>query len=99
MERSADADCNNIGRELVFAGFNWDSAQLHNHIAGTILQAGFGCQYTDIPGEEVMPMIQGLIRGDIDINMEIWFNTVSKVYHDATGAGDIVDLGFKHECP
>ena len=87
------ADCNGIGRELVFAGLDWQSAQLHNQIAGTILQAGFGCDYTDIPGSTI-PMVQGLVRGDIDINMEIWFNTAPELYHEAADAGDVIDLGL-----
>lgn len=87
------ADCNGMDRELVFAGLDWASAQLHNQIVGTILQAGFGCDYTDIPGSTI-PMVQGLVRGDIDINMEVWFNTAPDLYHEATAAGDVVDLGL-----
>ncbi len=86
-------DCGGIDREVVFAGLDWGSAQLHNHIAGQILQAGFGCEYTDIPGSTV-PMVQGLVRGDIDINMEIWFNTAPDIYREATEAGDVIDLGL-----
>ena len=85
--------CNGISRDLVFAGLDWGSAQLHNHIAGQILQAGFGCSYTDIPGSTI-PMVQGLVRGDIDINMEIWFNTAPDMYHEATSGGDVLDLGL-----
>ena len=85
--------CNGIGRDIVFAGLDWGSAQLHNHIAGQILQAGFGCSYTDIPGSTV-PMVQGLVRGDIDINMEIWFNTAPEMYHEAAAGGGVLDLGL-----
>ena len=86
-------DCNGIDRELVFAGLNWASAQLQNHISGQMLQAGFGCEYTDIPGATI-PMVQGLVRGDIDINMEIWFNTAPDIYFEAADAGDVMDLGM-----
>ena len=92
-EMGVALDCNGLGRELVFAGLDWPSAQLHNHIAGEILQAGFGCEYTDIPGSTI-PMVQGLARGDIDINMEIWFNTAPELYHEAAATGDILDLGL-----
>ena len=85
--------CNGISRDLVFAGLDWGSAQLHNHVAGQILQAGFGCTYTDIPGSTV-PMVQGLVRGDIDINMEIWFNSAPDMYHEAASSGDVLDLGL-----
>ena len=86
-------DCNGIDREIVFAGLDWGSAQLHNNIAGTILQVGFGCEFTDIPGSTI-PMVQGLVRGDIDINMEIWFNSAPDLYHEAAEAGDVIDLGL-----
>ena len=89
-------DCNGIGRELVFAGLDWNSAQLHNQIAGYILQAGFGCESTDIPGSTV-PMVQGLVRGDIDVNMEIWFNTAPPMYHEAVADGGVLDLGVNME--
>ena len=88
--------CNGIARDLVFAGLDWPSAQLHNHIAGQILQAGFGCSYTDIPGSTI-PMVQGLVRGDIDINMEIWFNTAPEIYHESAASGDVLDLGLNME--
>ena len=92
-DEAAALDCNGIDRELVFAGLDWASASLHNHIAGQILQAGFGCEYTDIPGSTI-PMVQGLVRGDVDINMEIWFNTAPDLYHEAADAGDVLDLGL-----
>ena len=93
-QEQGDGDaCNGIARELVFAGLDWNSAQVHNQIAGTILQAGFGCSYTDIPGSTI-PMVQGLVRGDIDINMEIWFNSAPDMYHEAAASGEVVDLGL-----
>ncbi len=93
-QEQGDSDaCNGIARELVFAGLDWASAQLHNQIAGQILQAGFGCSFTDIPGSTI-PMVQGLVRGDIDIAMEIWFNTAPEMYHEAAAAGDVLDLGL-----
>ena len=90
---AAAADCNGIDRELVFAGLDWNSAQVHNYIAGMILQAGFGCEFTDIPGSTI-PMVQGLVRGDIDINMEIWFNSAPDMYHGAAARGEVLDLGL-----
>jgi ABC-type proline/glycine betaine transport system substrate-binding protein len=94
MDEMAGApDCNGIDRELVFAGLDWSSAQVHNYVAGTILQAGFGCEFTDIPGSTI-PMVQGLVRGDIDINMEIWFNSAPDMYHGAAARGEVLDLGL-----
>ena len=92
-EPASDPDCNGIDRSLVFAGLDWGSAQLHNHIAGQILHAGFGCEYADIPGSTIPPM-QGMVRGEIDITMEIWVNTAPDQFHDAVAAGEVLDLGL-----
>ena len=90
---NSQLDCNGMNRKIVFAGLDWSSAQLHNHIAGTILQAGFGCEFMDAPGSNI-PMIEKLIRGDIDLHMEIWFYSVPSQYHRAVSSGHIVDLGL-----
>ena len=92
-ERSAVADCNGITRDIVFAGLDWDSAQLQNHIAGTILQAGFGCDYTDIPGGTIA-MAEALAQGDVDITMEVWVETAPPVFDAAVAAGQVLDLGL-----
>ncbi len=91
--RASVADCNAIGRKIVFAGPNWDSAQLHNHIAGTILQAGFGCDYTDVPGVSAS-MVEGLVRGDIDIHMEVWTHTAPAIFKEAEATGRVLNLGL-----
>ncbi len=86
-------DCNGIDRPIVFAGFDWDSAQVNNAIARYILEEGFGCTTEDIPGSTV-PLVRGLVRGDIDVSMEIWFNTAPEFWHEAVETGDVLDLGL-----
>ena len=86
-------DCNGIDRPIVFAGLDWDSAQVSNAIVRYILEQGFACTTDDIPGSTV-PMVQGLVRGDIDINMEIWRNTAPETYYEAVETGDVLDLGL-----
>ena len=85
-------DCNGVDRAIVFAGLDWDSAQISNHIAGRILQDGFGCKFQDVPGS--VELIQGLVRGEIDIMMEVWVNTAPDTYREAISSGDVVDLGL-----
>ena len=84
-------DCNGIDRAIVFAGLDWASAQIHNHIAARILQEGFGCKFTDVPGTL---LVQELVRGDIDVSMEIWVRTAPEIYREAASTGDVVDLGL-----
>ena len=86
-------DCNGVDRAIVFAGLDWGSAQINNHIAGRILQDGFGCMFEDTPGTTV-PLIQGLVRGEIDIVMEVWVNTAPDTYREAITTGDVIDLGL-----
>ena len=47
----------------------------------------------DTPGS-VEPLIQGLVRGEIDIMMEVWVNTAPDTYREAISSGDVVDLGL-----
>lgn len=86
-------DCNGVDRAIVFAGLNWTSVQIHNHIAGRILQDGFGCKSEDTPPGSTVPLIQGLVRGEIDIVMEVW-DTAPDTYHEAITTGDVIDLGL-----
>ena len=86
-------DCNGVDRAIVFAGLDWNSDRINNHIAGRILQDGFGCKFEDTPGSTV-PLIQGLVRGEIDIFMEVWVNSVPDTYREAITTGDVVDLGL-----
>lgn len=78
---------------LVFGDLQWDSAQVNSRIAAFILEHGYG--YTDIeyiPGDTVT-IFQGLVRGDVHINMEIWVENQQEAFDQATAAGDIIDLG------
>jgi glycine betaine/proline transport system substrate-binding protein len=56
---------------VIFADYGWDSAIVHNRIAGHILQHGYGYEIDAIPGETI-PLFQGLVRGDVNVSMEIW---------------------------
>ena len=85
-------DCNGVDRAIVFAGFDWGSAQISNHIAGRILQDGFGCKVRRYAGTD--GRVPGLVRGEIDIVMEVWDNTASDTYREAVSTGDVVDLGL-----
>lgn len=78
---------------IVFGDLQWDSAMVNSRIAAFILEHGYG--YTDIeyiPGDTVT-IFQGLVRGDVSINMEIWVENQQEAYDEATAAGDIIDVG------
>ncbi len=89
-------NCGDLDRDIVFAGLDWDSAQLHNAITRYILEEGFKCSTDDIPGSTV-PMIQGLARGDIDVYMELWANNAPEIYYEALAEEKVVDLGHSSD--
>ena len=84
--------CGDLNRDVIFAGFDWDSAQLHNAIVRYVLEEGFDCTTDDIPGSTV-PLMQGLVRGDVDIYIELWINNAPEIYYEALDKGEVVDLG------
>ena len=56
---------------IVFSGLNWDSAQVQNAVARYIIENGYGYPTDHIEGATV-PLFQGLLKGEIDVTMEIW---------------------------
>ncbi len=77
---------------IVFGDFSWDSVQVHNRIAGFIVEHGYG--YTvDYQFGESIPILLGLRRGDVDVTMEGWVDNWIEPMYQAHLAGDIISLG------
>lgn len=81
-----------IDRPIIFAGFDWDSARLHNSVARFILEKGYGCKTDEIPGTTI-PLFNGMARGDIDVSMEIWKQAVVEVWEEHLKAGTVTEIG------
>jgi glycine betaine/proline transport system substrate-binding protein len=79
-------------KKLVVADLNWDSAQVHNRIAGFIIEKGYGYEIEYIPGATIT-LFAGLVRGDIDIEMECWVENQQEAYDKGIAAGKVIDLG------
>jgi glycine betaine/proline transport system substrate-binding protein len=79
-------------KKLVVADLNWDSAQVHNRIAGFIMEKGYGYEIEYVPGATIT-LWAGLVRGDIDINMECWVENQQEAYDKGIAAGQAIDLG------
>lgn len=77
---------------FVFADFSWDSAQVHNRIAGFIVEHGFGYD-VDYTFGDTIPILLGMRRGDVDIAMEMWIDNILDAYEEAIESGELVDLG------
>lgn len=79
-------------KTIRFGDLSWDSAQVHNRIAGFILKHGYGYEPEYIPGETI-PIVTGLMRGDVDVDMESWTENIQEVYDKGIASGDLIDLG------
>jgi glycine betaine/proline transport system substrate-binding protein len=79
-------------KPIRFADLSWDSAQLHNRIAGFIVKHGYGFPVEYIPGETI-PLVASLARGDVDVDMESWTENIQEIYDKGIKSGSLVDLG------
>ncbi len=81
-----------LAKRVVFADLSWDSVQVHNQIAGFIFEHGYGYYVDYMPGETI-PLFTGLMRGNVDVNMESWTANIQEVYDKAIKRKKIIDLG------
>jgi len=73
---------------IVFADAGWDSIRIHNSIARTIIENGYGYDTDETTGSTATTF-QGLREGDIQVYMEAWTDNILEVYTEAMEAGDI----------
>ncbi|MUK88797.1 ABC transporter substrate-binding protein [Ornithinibacillus sp. L9] len=72
---------------IVLGDAGWDSIRVHNSIAQTIMEEGFGYD-TEVTSGSTAATVQGHRDGDINVYMEIWTDNIKEVYEEATEAGD-----------
>ncbi|MDH7479008.1 MAG: ABC transporter substrate-binding protein [Syntrophomonadaceae bacterium] len=82
--------------QLVFSDLSWDSVQVHNRIAGFILEHGYGYPVKYQQGE-TNTLLLGLERGDVHIQMESWVDNIRESYDRLLNEGKIIDLGSNFE--
>ncbi len=51
---------------------------------------GYKADY--VPGD-TMPIINGIIQGDVDVDMESWHQNVYEIYKKGIDSGNLIDLG------
>ena len=78
---------------IVFGDVSWDSVQVHNRIAAFIIENGLGGYKADFMPGNTLPIINGIVQGDIDVDMESWHSNFPEVYAKGIESGDMVDLG------
>ena len=80
-------------KKVTFVDFSWNSVQVHNRIAGFVLEHGYGFKPEYLFAESV-PGLTGLAQGDVDIAMEMWIDNVLDWYNEAVGEKKtVIDLG------
>ena len=77
---------------IVFADYNWPSAQIQNRIAQYIVEKGYGYS-TDVVFGATLPLFQGLRRGDIHVSLEIWLPNQIEAWYEAEANGEVVEVG------
>jgi len=89
----AGGETENNTKTIVFGDVSWDSVQVHNRIMAFIIENGLTGYTADfIPGD-TLPILNGLMQGDVDVDMESWHSNFPEVYRKGIASGDIVDLG------
>ncbi|VFR25856.1 L-proline glycine betaine binding ABC transporter protein ProX (TC 3.A.1.12.1) [plant metagenome] len=81
-----------LKRPVNFGGMNWESNLILVEVQRTILEKGYGCKSEVLP-TETLPALAALERGDLDINSEIWLNSVAEPWAQAEKRGKVKRVG------
>ncbi|UJL47525.1 ABC transporter substrate-binding protein [Virgibacillus sp. NKC19-16] len=81
---------------IVLSDAGWDSNRVHNSIAQTIIEEGYGYD-TDVTAGTTAATFQGLIEGDINVYMEAWTDNIKEIYTEAIEAGDIEEVSVNFD--
>ena len=75
-----------------FGDMQWQSLWVNNAIAGFIIEKGYGYPVETV--EVTTPIMQvSLLRGDLDVALEIWTGNMVDWYTEVTESGRLLDLG------
>ena len=75
---------------IVFADLGWDSVQVHNRIAGFIIEKGLGYPIKFVQGETIMlnkALIQAKGGEAPNVNMESWIENMQGLYDEGIAKG------------
>ncbi|MDC7244531.1 MAG: glycine betaine ABC transporter substrate-binding protein [Sphaerochaetaceae bacterium] len=89
----ANGEAETENQTIIFADVSWDSVQVHNRIAAFIIENGLDGYTADYMPGDTLPILNGLMQGDIDVDMESWHSNFPEVYRKGIESGTIVDLG------
>lgn len=82
-------------KSIIFTDAGWDSAKIHNNIAGFIAETAFDMTWSELPGSTPITY-EAIKNGEIDIHMEMWTDNIAP-YLDDVAKGDILELGVNFD--
>jgi len=88
----AGAQSCEVSSTIRMAGNDWASSHFHNAVAQFILEKGYGCKTTSVPGT-TQPLLNALARGDVDILMELWKANNVEIWAKMMKSGRVVETG------
>lgn len=92
VAHAADAPQCELDRSVKFGGMNWESNLVLVEVERFIMDKGYGCKSEVLP-TETLPALAALERGDLDINTEIWLNSVAEPWAEAEATGKVKRIG------
>lgn len=81
-----------LDRTVRFGGMNWESNLVLTEVERFIADKGYGCK-TEVISVETLPALAALERGDLDVNTEIWLNSVADPWKQAEAKGNVKRIG------
>lgn len=81
-----------VDRTINFGGMSWESNLVLTDVQRLILEHGYGCK-TEVLPTETLPALAALERGDLDVNTEIWLNSMGTIWDEALARGRVVRSG------
>ena len=77
---------------IILSELPWESAQLQNRIAQFIIEHGYG-HPTGVVSGAAPSLFEGLLRGDIDVAMEVWLPGQKPAWDKARSEGQVLEVG------
>jgi glycine betaine/proline transport system substrate-binding protein len=89
---AASAATCELDRPIKFGGMNWESNLVLVEVERFIADKGYGCK-SEVVSAETLPALAALERGDLDINTEVWLNSVAEPWAKAEASGKVKRVG------
>ncbi|MDR3348611.1 MAG: ABC transporter substrate-binding protein [Acidaminococcales bacterium] len=82
-------------KKVALTDAGWDSIRIHNEIVKIIAEKAYNMKTEVITGSTPVTHT-ALLRGDIDVNLEMWTSNIA-TYKDDLKTGSIVELGINFD--